>query len=100
MVHFMGKQNHETFIQIKKVDCFIQVGGGIRNEKNVEHLIENNIDRIVLGTIAVNNPKLVKNMCKIFPNKIAIGLDSIKGYVTTEGGKNKKSYCDRISKKL
>ena len=84
---FMGKnQNHQTFIEIKKkVDCFIQVGGGIRNEKTAEYLIENNIDRIVLGTIAVNNPKLVKKMCKIFPKKIAIGLDSKKGYVTTEG---------------
>ena len=46
----------------------------------------------MLGTIAVNNPKLVKNMCKIFPNKIAIGLDSIKGYVTTDGWAKTKNH--------
>ena len=91
---FLGKnQNHETFIEIKKnVDCLIQVGGGIRNEKTAEYLIRNEIDRIVLGTIAVNNPTLVKNMCKIFPNKIAIGLDSKKGYVTTDGWAKTKNH--------
>ena len=61
---FEGKNcNHEIFINIKKeIKCFIQVGGGIRNEDTVAYLIDNNIDRIVLGTIAVTNPKLVKEI--------------------------------------
>tara|TARA_B100000287_G_scaffold422216_1_gene463854 strand:+ start:3446 stop:4180 length:735 start_codon:yes stop_codon:yes gene_type:complete len=90
---FKGKNlNHNTFIEVKKkTKCSIQVGGGIRNEKTVSYLIDNNIDRIVLGTIAVTKPSLVKKICKSFPNKIAVGLDSKKGYVATEGWSKTKN---------
>jgi phosphoribosylformimino-5-aminoimidazole carboxamide ribotide isomerase len=99
---FKGKNcNHEIFIKIKKeTKCFIQVGGGIRNEGTVAYLIDNNIDRIVLGTIAVTNPKLVKEISLKFPGKIAIGLDAKKGFVTTEGwSKTKKITVTELAKK-
>ena len=69
---FKGENcNHEIFIKIKKrIKCFIQVGGGIRNERTVAYLINNNIDRIVLGTVAVTNPGLVKKVSTQFPGKI------------------------------
>ena len=82
--------NHEIFIKIKKkTKCLIQVGGGIRNEKTVNYLLENNIDRIVLGTLAVDQPDLVKSLCKKYPDKIAIGLDSKNGFIRTEGWSRK-----------
>ena len=99
---FKGKNcNHEIFIKIKKeTQCLIQVGGGIRNENTVAYLIDNNIDRIVLGTIAVTNPKLVKKISIKFPGKIAVGLDAKKGFVTTEGwSKTKKITVTELAKK-
>ena len=58
---FQGKSlNHQMFIDIKKkFNCHLQVGGGIRDFKTVEYLINNNIDRVVLGTIALKNKKLL-----------------------------------------
>jgi len=99
---FKGKNcNHEIFIKIKKeTQCLIQVGGGIRNENTVAYLIDNNIDRIVLGTIAVTNPKLVKKISIKFPGKIAVGLDAKKGFVTTEGwSKTRKITVTELAKK-
>ena len=92
--------NHEIFIKIKKeVKCFVQVGGGIRDESTVAHLIDNCIDRIVLGTMAVTNPKFVEKISKKFPGKIAIGLDAKKGFVTTEGwSKTKKITVSKLAK--
>lgn len=84
---FEGKNlNHEIFIDVKKnLNCSIQVGGGIRKIKTVEYLFENGINRIVLGTLAIKNPKLVKKICKMFPNKIALGVDAKNGFVASEG---------------
>ncbi len=99
---FKGKNcNHEIFIEIKKkIKCFIQVGGGIRNERTISYLIDNKIDRIVLGTLAVANPQFVKKMSAKFPDKIAIGLDAKKGFVTTEGwSKTKKITVTELAKK-
>ena len=99
---FKGKNcNHEVFIKIKKkIKCFIQVGGGIRNEETVAYLIDNDIDRVVLGTIAVTNQKLVKEISLKFPGKIAIGLDAKKGFVTTEGWtKTEKITVTELAKK-
>ncbi len=99
---FKGENcNHEIFIKIKKkLKCYLQVGGGIRNEKTVAYLIDNNIDRIVLGTVAVTSPKLVKKLSAKFPGKIAIGLDAKKGFVTTEGwSKTKKITVTELAKK-
>ena len=84
---FKGKNlNHEIFVDVKKnIKCSIQVGGGIRNIKTVEYLLENGINRIVLGTMAINNPELVKKICKMFPEKIAVGVDAKNGFLAAEG---------------
>ena len=73
------------FIDIKKFNCHLQVGGGIRDFKTVEYLINNNIDRVVLGTIALKNKKLCEQICKNFPGKIALGLDIKNDLVATDG---------------
>ena len=66
----------------------IQLGGGIRNMTNIEYWIEQGLNRIILGTIAVTNPDLVRTAAKEFPEKIAVGIDAKNGYVATDGWKN------------
>ncbi len=84
---FKGKSvNQDIIFKIKKnVNCKLQVGGGIRNIKIAEKYFENNIDRIVLGTIAIQNKNLVKEMCKFFPGRVAVGIDAKKGKVAING---------------
>ena len=67
---------NQTIIKkiINNVPIPIQLGGGIRNFKTIEHLISVGVQRIILGTIALSDPQLVKKACKHFPNKIAIGM--------------------------
>ncbi len=63
----------------------IQLGGGIRNLKNIEKWISIGVQRVILGTIALRKPQLVKDACKYFPNKIAIGIDAKNSNVMVEG---------------
>jgi phosphoribosylformimino-5-aminoimidazole carboxamide ribotide isomerase len=63
----------------------IEVGGGIRKKENIELLLNSGIDRVILGTIAVENPDFVKEVCKIFPNRIIAGIDARDGYVAVKG---------------
>ena len=51
----------------------------------MEFLINNEIDRVVLGAIALNNKNLCKQICRYFPDKIAVGIDAKKGLVASEG---------------
>ena len=84
---FSGKTiNHDLVFEIKKnTKCKIQMGGGIRSIKTIENLIKNDIDRIVLGTVALKNPELVKLACNNFPKRIAVGLDTKDNKVAVEG---------------
>ena len=86
---FQGKtKNMEKIVEIKKTNCKIQVGGGIRNIKTIENYLSSGIDRIVLGTIAIEDPDFVIETCKRFPNKIAVGLDTKKALWPPRMGKN------------
>ena len=69
---------NQTIIKkiISTVPIPVQLGGGIRNFKTIENLISVGVQRIILGTIALSDPQLVKKACKYFPNKIAIGIDA------------------------
>ncbi len=63
----------------------VQLGGGIRTLKHIEHWLDKNLARVILGTVAVRDPELVKQACKIFPGKIAVGIDAKGGKVAVEG---------------
>lgn len=63
----------------------VQLGGGIRTLDHIEAWINKGISRVILGTVAVRNPELVKEACRQFPNKIAVGIDAKSGYVAVEG---------------
>lgn len=70
---------------INSVDAHIQVGGGIRNERTIRMFLEIGVKRVVMGTEAIRNPKLVKNACKEFPGQIVVGIDARNGWVAIEG---------------
>jgi len=82
-----GKPKNIYFVSkiIKSVNIPIQLGGGVRDVKTAEAWIEAGVSRIVVGTIAVNKPKVVKEMCLAFPGKIALGIDAKDGMVATHG---------------
>ena len=72
---------------IKKVKSKIQIGGGIRTIDDVSRWIEMGIDRVVMGTAAVENIELLKTACNEFKNKIAVSLDVKDGLIALSGWK-------------
>lgn len=67
------------------VSCPVQLGGGIRDMATVEHWLERGVARVILGTAAVENPKLVLEAATSFPGQIAVGIDARNGRVATRG---------------
>jgi phosphoribosylformimino-5-aminoimidazole carboxamide ribotide isomerase len=62
-----------------------QLGGGIRDMATIETWIEKGLSRVILGTVAVENPDLVREAAKAFPGKVAVGIDARDGKVATKG---------------
>ena len=62
-----------------------QLGGGIRDLKTIEKLLQLGLNRVILGSIAVKDPALVKEAVKEFGNKIVVGIDAKEGWVAVEG---------------
>ncbi len=69
----------------QKTKIPIQLGGGVRTEKRVKELLNYGIDRVIIGTAAIENENMVKELAKKFPRKIVIGIDAKKGKVATRG---------------
>jgi phosphoribosylformimino-5-aminoimidazole carboxamide ribotide isomerase len=63
----------------------IQVGGGLRTEASVRQLLNLGIDRVILGTVAVEQPQLVGDLCQRYPDQIVVGIDARDGKVATKG---------------
>ncbi|TYC54052.1 1-(5-phosphoribosyl)-5-[(5-phosphoribosylamino)methylideneamino]imidazole-4-carboxamide isomerase [Rhodobacterales bacterium] len=63
----------------------VQLGGGIRTLEHIETWLEKGITRVILGTVAVRDPGLVKEACRKFPGKVAVGIDAKGGHVAVEG---------------
>ncbi|MAS14073.1 MAG: 1-(5-phosphoribosyl)-5-[(5-phosphoribosylamino)methylideneamino]imidazole-4-carboxamide isomerase [Nitratireductor sp.] len=63
----------------------VQLGGGIRTLGHIEAWLEKGLSRVILGTVAVRDPDLVKDACRAFPGKIAVGIDARGGKVAVEG---------------
>ena len=63
----------------------VQLGGGIRNLDHISSWLEKGLARVILGTVAVRDPDLVKQACREFPGKIAVGIDAKGGKVAVEG---------------
>ena len=70
---------------IEAVDVPVQLGGGIRSLETIGYWLDQGIDRVILGTLAVKAPDLVRQACRTYPNKIVLGLDARDGRVAVEG---------------
>jgi len=62
-----------------------QLGGGIRHLETIELLLKAGIERVILGTAAIEDPKLVEKACRRFNESIIVGLDTREGWVATRG---------------
>jgi len=70
---------------LKNISIPAQLGGGIRNIETIEKWLELGISRVIVGTLAIKDPDLVKKAAKKFPGKIVLGIDAKEGMVATHG---------------
>jgi len=84
---FTGKQtNLNAIIKIRQsVKIPLQVGGGIRNIGNIMNLFSSGIDRVIIGTAAIEDPEFLTYACKNYPGKVLIGIDAKDGMVAIKG---------------
>ncbi len=67
------------------VEIPVQLGGGIRDLATLEHWLGAGVARVILGTAAVKQPDLVREACRRFPGRVAVGIDARSGRVAVEG---------------
>lgn len=78
--------NHDAVHDVlKTISIPVELGGGIRSMADIERWLEAGISRIIIGTQALREPQLVKDACKAFPGKIAVGIDAKGGMVAVDG---------------
>ena len=84
---FAGKPVNAAAVEsiLKSVTIPVQLGGGIRHLAQIEDWFARGIARVILGTAALKNPALVKEACRQFPGKVAVGIDAKGGKVAVEG---------------
>lgn len=84
---FTGNQkNLDAVKQIRDaVGMDIELGGGIRDLKRIDMLFSLGINMVILGTIAVENPEIVKEACKKYPDRVLVGIDARDGLVAVKG---------------
>ncbi len=84
---FAGKAVNGAAVEaiLGAVTMPVQLGGGIRDRAGIETWLEKGIRRVILGTIAVRDPDLVREACRAHPGRIAVGIDARAGKVAVEG---------------
>jgi len=84
---FAGEPVNATPVEIILKACAVpvQLGGGIRDMATIENWLKKGLSRVILGTVAVENPDLVREAARAFEGKIAVGLDARNGMVATHG---------------
>ena len=70
---------------VGKFNLKIEVGGGIRNPESIQKYIDVGVEKVILGSAAIKDKNFLKESCKKFPNKIALGLDAKDGYLSVSG---------------
>ncbi|MDQ6988665.1 MAG: 1-(5-phosphoribosyl)-5-[(5-phosphoribosylamino)methylideneamino]imidazole-4-carboxamide isomerase [Mariprofundaceae bacterium] len=84
---FAGKPANQQAIQAicEQMHIPVQLGGGLRDLKMIEGMLNLGIDRVILGSIAIADPKIVKEACKAFPHQVCVGIDAKGGKVAVHG---------------
>jgi phosphoribosylformimino-5-aminoimidazole carboxamide ribotide isomerase len=72
---------------VTKFDLKIEIGGGIRNFESIQKYTDAGVEKVILGSAAIKDKSFLKDACKKFPNKIALGLDAKDGYLSVSGWK-------------
>ena len=72
---------------VSKYDFKVEIGGGIRSLENIKQYIDAGVDKVILGSGAIKNKEFLKEACRKFENKIALGLDSKDGKLSVSGWK-------------
>ena len=94
--------NLETVVRIRqKTGLFCEIGGGIRGPETVERYLNAGLDRVILGTAAVENEAFLRDMVAAYGEKIAVGVDIRDGYVAVKGWTEKSAlpferFCRRM----
>ena len=70
---------------VKSVNIPIQIGGGIRSLERIEQLLSYGVEKVIMGTSAIENKELVKDLSIKYPERIIIGIDAKDGKVSTRG---------------
>jgi len=84
---FAGKPMNAAAVDaiLAAVDIPCQLGGGIRDLATIGRWLDKGIARVILGTVALKNPDLVREACRLHPGRIVVGIDARGGRVATEG---------------
>ncbi|MGY6770125.1 1-(5-phosphoribosyl)-5-[(5-phosphoribosylamino)methylideneamino]imidazole-4-carboxamide isomerase [Komagataeibacter xylinus] len=84
---FAGRSANTEAIEaiIANASVPVQLGGGLRDLESIGKWLNAGISRVILGSIAVKNPELVREACRLFPGRIVAGIDARSGQVATEG---------------
>ena len=84
---FAGVPKNKAAIKsiVEAIDIPSELGGGIRDLKTIEAYLDLGISRVILGTVAKENPDLVKEACRKFPGQIVVGIDAKDGLVAVRG---------------
>ena len=84
---FAGKPVNGAAVEaiLSETSVPTQLGGGIRDMATIEMWLAKGLTRVILGTVAVENPDLVREAAKAFPGHVAVGLDARNGFVATRG---------------
>ena len=70
---------------LRSISIPVELGGGIRDRETIAMWLEKGIARVILGTAAVRDPSLVRDVCRAYPNQVALGIDAKDGFVAVEG---------------
>lgn len=84
---FAGEPVNAAPVEAILRDCKVpaQLGGGIRDMATIERWLSKGLARVILGTVAVENPDLVRAAARAFPDQVAVGIDARRGFVATKG---------------
>lgn len=99
-----GTPNFDTVCEIKaKSGLFCEIGGGIRSMEVIERYVAAGIDRVILGTAAVNDPEFLAEAIAKYGDKIAVGIDIKDGFVAIKGWLEKSEFeafefCEMMEK--
>ena len=84
-----SRDNSEIICEIaQNVNIPIQTGGGIRDFDKISKMLDGGVERVILGTKAVQDPSFIKQACEMFPGSIAVSIDVKDRFIATHGWQN------------